>query len=210
MTQICSLNFWLVLIVPALESVPGKPSSIPSGLLLGAPPACWYSLVKMVADALKLLWLMFKLVFLDEWTRFLLLDDLPYFCADLLAILLWDLWLHRIIFKCRFDLKIVVLEGVLGSNLVALLFAFVAVQLRFFHYALNVLLPQTALVVDDSDLIMLACAFVYCGDRARRVAKSCRRHAECRPCLSLDCAAFYQAGKSKDLDDGELEHRLFF
>ncbi|TVU49638.1 hypothetical protein EJB05_00958, partial [Eragrostis curvula] len=109
-----------------------------------------------VAQALQLLHLVLELVRLRQLVGVQPLDGLVDGVLDLLLVLSGELGRDLLVLDRVAHVVRVVLQGVLGLHLLLVLLVLRLVLLRVLHHLLDLLLAQTALVVGDGDLVLLA------------------------------------------------------
>mmetsp|Transcript_21933 Transcript_21933/g.70873 ORF Transcript_21933/g.70873 Transcript_21933/m.70873 type:complete len:677 (+) Transcript_21933:167-2197(+) len=161
-----------------------------AALSAGHPAA---SLVELghdrVAEALKLLELVLKLIRLSELVRVEPLDRLLNLRLDLGLVVSVELAANLVVADGVAHVVGVVLESVLRLHLLLVVLVLRLVLLRLLHHTLNVLLREAALVVRDGDLVLVAGGLVlgrHVQDAVRvnieahidlRDATRCRRDA---------------------------------
>ena len=109
-----------------------------------------------VAQVLELLALVLELLLLGHAVAVEPLHRLLDLVRNFLAIFLADLRLDGLLLDGGFHLEGISFKRVLCRNSVPLLLVLIAVRLGLLHHSLDVLLRQTALVVGDGDLVLLA------------------------------------------------------
>merc|ERR1711936_664079 len=113
-----------------------------------------------VADGLNLLLLLLELLHLSQLVGVQPLDGVVALVSDQLLIVSGDLVGHLLIINGGLHVEAVALQAVLGGDPVLLLVVLVLELLGVVDHALDLLLGETALIVSDGDLVLLASALV--------------------------------------------------
>merc|ERR1711936_249073 len=113
-----------------------------------------------VADGLHLLLLLGELLNLGQLVGVQPLDGVITLVSDQFLVVSGDLVSHLLIINGSLHVEAVALQAVLGGDPVLLLIVLVLELLGVIDHALDLLLGQTALVVGDGDLVLLASALV--------------------------------------------------
>ncbi|PON56616.1 LOW QUALITY PROTEIN: Glutamate dehydrogenase, NAD-specific [Parasponia andersonii] len=112
-----------------------------------------------VADALKLLHLVLKLISLSELVAVKPLNSSINGVLNLLLVSISKLGGNLLVLD-SVPHVVVVLQGILGINLLLVLLILCLVFLRLLNHLLNFILGQSSLVVGDGDLVLLSCGLV--------------------------------------------------
>ncbi|TVU44376.1 hypothetical protein EJB05_03813, partial [Eragrostis curvula] len=136
--------------------------------------------VSTSALAFKLLHLVFELIDLSKLVVVQPLDRLLDSIFNLLLVICRELGCNLLVLDGVPHVVGVVLQGVLGLNLLLVLLILRLVLLRILDHLLNVLLAQPSLVISDGDLVLLASGLVFRGDIQNTIGINIKANSDLR------------------------------
>merc|ERR1719228_73044 len=133
-----------------------------------------------IANSFDLLLLVLELVDFSKLVSIEPLDSLVTLVSDGLHIILGYLILDLVIIERSFHVEAVALKFILSRNPVLLLVILSLELLSVIHHPLYLLLGQAALVIGDSDLVLLASTLVSSGDVQDTIGVDIEGHLDLR------------------------------